>query len=118
MRLIDVETAAAQPADHDRAATRAASGPATTSRTLSPSTAEAGSTLALHAVAKFLDAFLEFIFAADPEILRAALRPGDADGFRWPIGPSAVQWETAKIRAALPHTGISSAANSGISTSE
>ena len=41
--------------------------------------------------------FLEFVVAAGAEILRVALRPGDADGFRWPIGPAPFMLKSAPL---------------------
>src|SRR5258708_36288909 len=72
--LIYVEAAASHAANHDWATPHSSALSAGTTT----KTAEA---FPLHAVAKFLDAILKILFVAAAEVLVAALRATDADGF-------------------------------------
>ena len=75
MGLVDVESAATQPANRD--------GPATTAwastGAAKAGTSAGGAAATLQSVAKFLDALLQFIFTAAAEVLCASLRATDAD---------------------------------------
>src|SRR5260370_7920359 len=81
--LIYVEPAASHAANHDWATPHSSALSAGT-------TTKAAEAFPLHAVAKFLNAILKILLAAAAEILGAALRATDADGFGGASGACAV----------------------------
>jgi hypothetical protein len=94
MRLIDVESAR-HPPDGDYSGTASGSAEAATAP------AKAPTALSLHAIAKFLDALLQVVFVAKPEILSPPLRAADADRFGWPFGPCSIHGQAGDVPAVL-----------------
>src|SRR5260370_41485791 len=82
--LIYVEAAASHAANHDWATPHSSALSAGT-------TTKTTEAFPLYAVAKFLDAILKILLVAAAEILGAALRATDADGFGGAFGARSVQ---------------------------
>ncbi len=83
MGLIYVKTLRQAPERKNSSAARPSAGTA-------PETTSAEQAFALRALAKLLDALLQFILVAGTKILRAALRAADAHRFRWGVRSRAI----------------------------
>ena len=98
MWLIDIE-AARQPDGDGPAAAEATTAPGASSGS-SPSAATLTSgnkSLALGALAKFLNTVLQVVLTAAPKVLGAPLRAGDADGFGGASSTSSAHWQSGNI---------------------
>ncbi len=111
MGLIYVEAAASHAANHDWATPHSSALSAGTTT----KTAEA---FPLHAVAKFLDAILKILLVAAAEILGAALRATDADGFGGAFCACAVQRQRRDVTKVLRRSGRAVATEAGVASGE
>ena len=86
MRLVDVESSRHPSNRNDPAA-----GPA---EAAASAATEPTAAFALHAVAKFLNPFLQILFAPSAKVLRPSLRAADAHRLRWSLRSRSVQRKT------------------------
>jgi hypothetical protein len=105
VRLIHIEAAPHAPERDWTSAARP-----TAKSTAAASSSETADSVLLRAIAKFLDAVLQFTFVALTEILRASLHTADAHRFGRGIRSSTVEWEACEIARALAACGRSAIA--------
>ena len=106
VRLVDVE-AASEATDGDRSAAAESTGAAeaATSAGAALRWAAGNQSRRLGALAKFFDAILKIFFAAGAEILAAALRAANADGFVGDVGAGSAHWQSGDVAGAGTATG-------------
>ena len=107
MWLVDIEPAR-HPANDERLPAEAAATPAS----------KATAALALHAIAKLLDPFLQILFGPAAEVLRSSLRAADTHRLRWPFRSCSVQGKAGKIAVALAPVQPARSAQAGVSTGQ